>query len=296
MSLLRAAAPRCRVTIGDAAITYLPDGFHQTPVHEMYTGTPHHVWAKHGLTPDTTLVMSVGSFLVESAGHLALVDLGLGDVFLDMEEASGGLHEGSMSGGSLPSSLASMGVSEGDIDAILLTHLHMDHLGWLCDSDGVPTFPNARIYLSKPEFEFWTQGPMAGHFIAPSREKVEVLRAHGTWVDDGDKPIEGVRVLATPGHTPGHTSYVVSSGDEQAVIVGDALHNPFEADSAVRFGRDEDPELAAQQRERLVEFAGLPRSILGACHFPGHVFGTRVHDSYPPAFFFDPSQVVADVR
>lgn len=272
MPLSTEPAPLSRLDVGRASITFLPDGFHHVPAREMYAGTADSAWAKHGLDRETTLVMSVGAFLVEVAGRKSLVDLGLGPISFDMAAASDGLHEGYMEGGSLLDSLAATGTAPGDISAVFFTHLHMDHLGWLCSDDGEPHFPNALLHLTKPEWEFWTDGPMAEHFIAPSAQKKDVLRSGLRFVEDGEQAVEGVRLLATPGHTPGHASYVVESEGHQAVIVGDAMHNPFEVDPYIVFAHDGDKTLAASQRKRLADLGAVPKSVLGGCHFPGDAF------------------------
>jgi glyoxylase-like metal-dependent hydrolase (beta-lactamase superfamily II) len=153
--------------------------------------------------------------------------------------------------------LAAAGFPAESIDAVVCTHLHVDHVGWntsLVDGRWVPTFPNARYLFATPEFDYWkaTSYPegddIFGDSVAPV---VEAGRADLVAVDhrvDG-----GIRFDPTPGHTPGHVSVVVESGGERAVITGDMIHTPVQiADVGLSSGFDYDPNAAADTRQQFL--------------------------------------------
>jgi glyoxylase-like metal-dependent hydrolase (beta-lactamase superfamily II) len=153
--------------------------------------------------------------------------------------------------------LASAGFSPDSIDAVVCTHLHVDHVGWntmLVDGQWVPTFPNARYIFTKPELEYWqaTAYPDGDNIFADSVAPiVDAGRADLVAVDhrlDG-----GVRLDSTPGHTPGHVSVVIESEGQQAVITGDMIHTPIQiADIELSSVFDYDQRAAADTRRHFL--------------------------------------------
>jgi glyoxylase-like metal-dependent hydrolase (beta-lactamase superfamily II) len=149
--------------------------------------------------------------------------------------------------------LDAAGFPADSIDAVVCTHLHVDHVGWntsLVDGRWVPTFPNARYLFAEPEFEYWQAAePMGGDdvFADSVAPVADAGRADLVAVDhrlDG-----GVRLDPTPGHTPGHVSVVIESGGQRAVITGDMIHTPIQiADVDLSSSFDYDQGAAAQTR------------------------------------------------
>lgn len=199
------------------------------------------------------------SFVIETAGKTVLVDTGLGN-FL-------GRFEGVC--GTLPAELAAAGIATERVDAVVLSHLHPDHVGWNCSERNgvfVPTFPNARYVVHRPEWERW-RGVDAGYV----RRHVIPLAESGQLevVADGFEPAPGVRLLSTPGHTAGHVSVLVFGGGEGAVITGDAAHHPLELEHPEWSpSADDDRELSARSRLALVERIEAEGLLVLGGHFP----------------------------
>jgi glyoxylase-like metal-dependent hydrolase (beta-lactamase superfamily II) len=168
-----------------------------------------------------------------------------------------------------------------DVDYVICTHLHVDHVGWntqLVDGAWVPTFPRARYIMSKPDLEYWAGIPGRHNPFAVS---VQPLLDAGLVdaVPTDHRVSPSVVLLPTPGHTPGHVSVHITSRGESAVITGDMVHSP------VQFARpewcslaDTDSAEAVRSRERLVALAGGAPTLVIGTHFPPPTAGHIVHD------------------
>jgi glyoxylase-like metal-dependent hydrolase (beta-lactamase superfamily II) len=235
-------------------------------VHPIYDGTAvltTDMWAgsdwtahRHLLDDSNRLVVPVGAFLVRVGDKLLLLDAGVGDVRDDMFE-----------GGQLLQSLAAAGATPADIDVIVVSHLHSDHMGWL-ESDGASVFPRATIRVGAADWEHFVEGPAAASKRAARmrtvENQVELIES------DGAAILPGVTTRSTPGHTPGHTSTVVASGAEHDESLGDAVHCPAQlTETEWQFVFDVDAELAVRTRQALLRDAEQPGTVLLPCHFPG---------------------------
>jgi glyoxylase-like metal-dependent hydrolase (beta-lactamase superfamily II) len=209
-----------------------------------------------------TVDIPIGCFLMRSGDQTILIDAGLGAIDVDWAR-----------GGELPGALREAGVAPGDVDVVVCTHLHVDHIGWLVVEDG-PFFPNATVRYGAAD---WQQFVTTADEPSRSRHIMEVLAEAGRLDPlDGDMvPIaRGVTARHTPGHTPGHYGMVISSGKARAVILGDAVECPLQLEEPDFYVlSDVDPALAARTRETLWrELEGTSAVIAGA-HFPGLEFG-----------------------
>ena len=248
--------------IGEIDVTPLSDGhFNMPPAYfgDAADFEPH----KELLNDEGNLVVPIGCFLVKTGDRTVLVDAGLGE--LDLGPIG--------RGGDLLGQLEAAGVTLGDIDTVLCTHLHADHAGWLT-KDGEPTFPNATLRFGEGDWEqFVVDGSEAPNVKASvqllaDRGRVEVIDA------DGAAVAPGITARMAPGHTMGHVVLILSSGDERAVLLGDAVTCPVQLEepdwSAMS---DVDKALAARTREALyAELEGTDTQMVGA-HFPGLQFG-----------------------
>jgi glyoxylase-like metal-dependent hydrolase (beta-lactamase superfamily II) len=169
--------------------------------------------------------------------------------------------------------LATAGFSVADVDFVMCTHLHTDHVGWNTRLEGgrwVPTFPNARYVFAKAEFDYWAEQnakapvPPFGDSVLPIVEanKAEIVR--------NDYGIgDHVRVLPTPGHTPGHVAINFGRGRDDAVISGDLMHSPLQArypELSVKF--DVDQTAAAATRRNFLERYCDTDTLCCTAHFP----------------------------
>ncbi|MFJ5273521.1 MBL fold metallo-hydrolase [Streptomyces sp. NPDC088358] len=272
------ARPADRITIGETSITYLADGF---GAHNPDTMMPGVDWTAHpGVLDDGQLVLTFGSFLVRAGNRNILVDLALGEMDV---EIPGLAH---VKGGELLRSLAAEGLSPDDIDTVVYTHLHLDHIGWTSDVAPVPTepgkrtpsgltFSRARHLMARAEWEYWTRAA-AGEMGGPDAEAtIQPLDGVVEFVRDGDTIAPGVTVENTSGHTPGHLAVAVrdpsGASAESVFIAGDILHAPVEiADPTCVFSSDVDPDQARAVRDRVLR---RPDTVIAAGHFTTGVFG-----------------------
>jgi len=170
------------------------------------------------------LKMIIQAFLVESRGLKIVVDTCVGN---DKQRALPAWNE---LDGPFLSEIRDAGFPREQVDLVVCTHLHIDHVGWntmKVDGEWVPTFPNARYLMARPEFDYWKQegpgnwGDVFGDSVKP------VFDAGLVDLVDCDHPINPeLQFFPTPGHTPGHCSIAVSSGTEEGVISGDVMHHP----------------------------------------------------------------------
>ena len=180
-------------------------------------------------------------------------------------------------GGALMDELASAGVKPEDIDTVFLTHLHVDHCGNVAlPSNGKMTaaFPNATYRWTTAEHEFWRdKSDIPGQQIdLPGM--FEAVAGRFEAADDGAVIAPGINVMSLPGHTPGHAGVILSSGDQRAFVLGDAISCPVQLEETEWSGMgDMDPKLARQSQEVALREAEGDDSLVGAAHFPGLTFG-----------------------
>ena len=156
--------------------------------------------------------------------------------------------------------LKAAGVTPDQVDMVMCTHLHVDHVGWntrLVDGHWLPTFPNARYVFAAPEFEYWQATTMNGEDVFG--DSVAPIAAAGLAdLVPIDHRLDGsVRLDPTTGHTPGHVSVVIESAGERAVITGDMIHTPLqvaEVDRSSAFDYDQ-TEAASTRRSFLERYA-----------------------------------------
>jgi glyoxylase-like metal-dependent hydrolase (beta-lactamase superfamily II) len=214
------------------------------------------------------LEMPVGCFVVRTGDRTLLVDAGYGPHPPATVEG----------GASLLQDLQAHGISPDDITDVVLTHLHMDHIGW-SSLDGTPVFPRATVRCDARDWEHFVAGAddpdapdrhfreLAQEILGPIESRVE------TWT--GDTTLApGVDTLHAPGHTPGNTVVALSSGSTRALLLGDVVHCPAQLlDADLARIADVDEALARRTQERIareIEQDGTP--VVGA-HFAGLSFG-----------------------
>jgi glyoxylase-like metal-dependent hydrolase (beta-lactamase superfamily II) len=249
------------LSIGAVRVDALSDGYLDEDRATFFPTLPASDFADHPEAfVDGRLRFPLTSYLIRTDGRTVLVDTGLGPRMRGGRSGVTGL---------LPGALAALGVTPEQIDTVLFTHLHFDHVGWSCvERDGTwsPRFPNARYLIRRPEWERWS----AESYRYLEEHVRPLLRSHqAELVDDGCEPAPGVRMLDTPGHTPGHVSVLVYSRGEGGVITGDAAHTPLELERPeCSPAIDEDPAQSAASRTMLVERIEAEGLMVLGGHFP----------------------------
>jgi glyoxylase-like metal-dependent hydrolase (beta-lactamase superfamily II) len=242
------------------------------------------ILAKTG-RPKTGSPASINAFIVNTGGKLIVVDTGTGTFF-------------GPQAGLFAANLSASGYSPDQVDAVIITHMHPDHLGGLTKADGKPAFANAQILVNEDDYKFWTDEVITAK--APDEAKPffrfaqATMKAYEGKVErfrDGTEFAPGVTAVAAPGHTPGHTMIRVSSGKSSLLIWGDIVHA-----TALQFARpewaisfDSDQAAAVATRKKVFDQVSGSGTMVAGAHldFPGIGFVARESSgySYHPAFW-----------
>jgi glyoxylase-like metal-dependent hydrolase (beta-lactamase superfamily II) len=284
-------------TIGDIVVRAIHEKTEPTmpPAEIMSQATPdaiapHMDWlAPTFLDPATgALILTFQSFVVQTPRHTILIDTCIGN---DKERANPEFH---MQTGPWLDNLKTLGLAPEDIDFVMCTHLHPDHVGWntqLRDGRWVPTFPNARYVFARDEYAYWEAESAAGSErigLTFDDSVLPVMEAGQAVLVDHDHQIEdGIWLEPTPGHSPGHVVVHAESGGGHGVFVGDLMHHPLQVphpDWSTCWCWD--LEMSAQSRTRFVEQHTDAGTLILPVHFAGPTAGRIVSDGASQRFAF----------
>ncbi|MDX3238941.1 MBL fold metallo-hydrolase [Streptomyces sp. ME03-5709C] len=269
------------VQLGDMRVSYVPDGAAQLRPRDFFPDTPGEVWAARPEFLDTSgnLVVSIGGLLVENGDRALLIDVGIGPH--SSHSPDGALA--TMHGGAMLDNLAALGRRPEEIEAVALTHLHPDHIGWAwhpAPGGDRPAFTGADYLMSEPEWAHRDVLEAQG-----MSEEMAALTPRVRTVADGQEIFPGVRMRIGAGHTPGHAEYVITSGGRRMIAFGDAMHSSIQVEHpewSVAF--DGEHAQAADRRRRLVADLAEPDTIGFGVHFADVVFGHVRRDGDGPAW------------
>jgi glyoxylase-like metal-dependent hydrolase (beta-lactamase superfamily II) len=220
--------------------------------------------------PTDNVVLEQNALVLNTGSKLVLFDTGTGKAKMFGDKS-----------GRLPSNLRAAGIDPKNIDTIILTHAHPDHCWGLMDAKK-RNFPNAQIYLSQADLDFFTDEgkrsiPFLGQLIDPTRAALLPNRDRIKFVKDGQEVVPGVQAMAAPGHTVGHTIYMVTSQNKTMCVTADLAHHSvlMMQHPKIEFGYDTDGKQGAATRIRVFDMLAAQRIPFLAYHFPwpgiGHV-------------------------
>ncbi|HEU5026328.1 MAG TPA: MBL fold metallo-hydrolase [Spirillospora sp.] len=259
------------IRLGDLTVSYVPDGAVALKPRAWLPGSTADFWDAHPeyLDASGNLVASIGGLLVEHGDRALLIDAGVGPRSWpdDPAEPFGAAH-----GGALLDGLAALGRDPAAIEAVAVTHLHSDHVGWLWPAAPAcrPPFADARVLLTAAEWEHRHLSGTGADILDGFADQVETVAG-------GEEVFPGVRVRTTYGHTAGRATYEITSGGRRLIAFGDALHSPVQIDHPEwSAAPDHDPALSADVRRRLVADLAEPGTIGFGIHFADVQFGRAV--------------------
>jgi glyoxylase-like metal-dependent hydrolase (beta-lactamase superfamily II) len=260
--------------IGDVVVTYVVDGVMALRTGDFFPAIPADYWLRHGelLDAQGRVVMSAGGLLIERDRRSLLIDTGVGPV-------AGDTPYGPVNCGALLAVLSSLARRAQDIEAVAFTHLHFDHAGWAftesADGHSTKTFSNARYILSAQEWAPHEHGTGIEVPSAPQKIVDQLRVTARTLIEDGAEVFPGVRAIVTPGHSPGHTSYVVTAATGRRLVVfGDVFHIPAQlAHPGWPSAPDSDTAAVLIARQRLLAELLQPNTLGFGFHFGDQPFG-----------------------
>jgi len=282
-SLAHAEAPKVltqvpgyyRMMLGQFEITALYDGaieldtklLHNTSATEL-----NHLLARM-FVGNPKMQTAVNAYLINTGDHLVLIDTGAAKLF-------------GPTLGYIVQNMKAAGYEPAQVDTVIITHMHPDHIGGLEDADGKPVFPKAQIMVAKTDSDFWLSQKVADGspakiqpFFKMARDSATPYLNSGSWKTFTDKSVlvPGIKAVKANGHTPGHTAYAVESDGQKLLIWGDLVHA-----HAVQFARpgvsiefDIDQKQAIATRKSIFKSMAASKSLVAGMHLPfpgiGHV-------------------------
>src|SRR5271154_1688916 len=260
-----------RIKVGDAEVTVVSDGpLPLGPPKGTFTGASDEELKKmltdNFLSPDN-IVLEQNSPIVNFGDKLVLFDTGMGTS--KMFGANTGRQQKSM---------MVAGIKPEDIDAVVFSHAHIDHIGGVVDAAGKVLFPNAPFYIAQSDFDYWTdEGKMGGplkDFVVHARTNLMPVRDKLVFFNDGQEFLPGVQALAAPGHTVGHHMFMVTSDGKSFAFLGDLTHHAvlLLEKPLMEFSYDTDPKQAAQSRVKMLTMLAANKIPVMSYHFawPGY--------------------------
>lgn len=270
-----------RFVVGDAEITVISDG--PLPLGDpsgTFTGVPKEDVKKmlvdNFMNPDS-VVLEQNSPVVNIGDKLVLFDTGMGTSKMFGPTT-----------GQQQKNLAAAGIKTSDIDAVVCTHAHIDHIGGLVGADDKPLFPNAQVYISQADYDFWTDEGKLGSglkdFVLHARKNLMPVKDRLVFIKDGQEFLPGIQAIAAPGHTVGHTIFMVTSKGKSFAFLGDLSHHSvlLMEKPRMEFSYDTDPKQSAATRVRLLDMLAANRIPVMAYHFawPGYGHVAKAGDGF----------------
>ena len=280
-----------RYKIGDIEVTVLSDGFRQVPADGNYLINASAADLAKALSdaglPTDKMKNTYSPVVLSTGGKKVLFDTGNGEAAVAQSKGERG---------TLNAHLAAAGIDRNAIDVVVISHFHADHVNGLLMADNTPAFPGAEIKVPEVEWKFWmddgemsraSKGRMTELF-ANNRRVFDTLKRKVTPYAWDKEVVPGVTAVGTPGHSIGHTSYVVTSGGKTVYVQSDVCNNyaVFAPNPDWQGFFDQDPPKAAATRKRVYDMLAAEKLPVQAFHFPFPALARieKVGSGYRPSF------------
>jgi glyoxylase-like metal-dependent hydrolase (beta-lactamase superfamily II) len=278
-----------RFRVGEIAATVLSDGLIGGPPRIYAIDAPDDELQealRRAFLPADYLPLNLNTLLIETGGRRILLEAGAGQTM-------------GPDGGRLFHNLAAFGLTPADIDAVVISHTHPDHVGNLRTADGGRAFPRATIFAPRADWAFFVRGEpdlsympvpddFRRRFAAAIKRSLEPVAAGVELYEAGTEIVPGLATIAAAGHTPGMAAFLVHSGTDQLLLTTDLAYHPVvNVDRAWRPGPDRDPAAALAARRSLFDRAAADRIPVLGFHYPfpgvGRLLKTDAGYAWVPA-------------
>lgn len=259
-----------RFHVGDIAATVLSDGLIGGPPTVYAGDAPESELEevlRRAFLPTDYMTLNLNTLLLEIGGRRILLEAGAGSTM-------------GPNGGRLFDNLRAIGISPDEIDLVVISHTHPDHVGNLRTADGGRAFPRATVMAPRADWEFFVEGEpdlsympvpedFQQRFAANIKQSVEPVAQEIELYEAGAEILPGLTTIAASGHTPGMATFLVHSGDDQLLLTADLAYHPVvNIDRPWRPGPDRDQEAAASARQRIFDQAAADRMLVLGFHYP----------------------------
>lgn len=278
-----------RFRIGDISAAVVSDGLIGGPPRIYASDAPEmelQQVLRRAFLPTDRLTLNLNTLLFEINGRLILLEAGAGQTM-------------GPQGGRLFGNLAAMGRKPEDIDIIVVSHTHPDHVGNLRAADGGKAFPRATVFVPRADWDFFIRSTpdlsympvpddFRRRFAAAIRQSVEPVTAGIELYDPGEEIVPGLTTLSASGHTPGMANILVQSGNDQLLLTADLAYHPVvNVDRPWVPGPDRDKDAARASRHRIFDMAASDRMLVLGFHYPfpglGRMLKTDTGYAWVPA-------------